>query len=243
VEIKNTVYGEGSIFMPHKSKYSVEEKVRLVQAYMTGTLGGREFERVYGICARVLRDWVRIYKARGVAGLTPATHNRKYSIETKCWAVEDYLNGVGSIDDICTKYDITQRNILRSWIKRYNGHGDFKRPNSGGRIYMTKGRKTTLEERIEMVYHCIANNKDYGKTIEQYDVSYQQIYGWVRKYEENGPDSLIDRRGKKRDAFSMTEVERLRAQLKLKEAENLRLQMENELLKKLEELERGRLID
>jgi regulator of replication initiation timing len=38
----------------------------------------------------------------------------------------------------------------------------------------------------------------------------------------------------------MTEVEKLRAQLKLKEAENLRLQMENELLKKLEALERGR---
>jgi regulator of replication initiation timing len=38
---------------------------------------------------------------------------------------------------------------------------------------------------------------------------------------------------------SMTEVEKLRAQLKLKEAENMRLHMENELLKKLEALERG----
>jgi transposase len=108
---------------------------------------------------------------------------------------------------------------------------------------MVKSRKTTLDERIEIVGYCIANNKDYGKAIEQYGVSYQQIYGWVRKYAKSGPDGLVDNRGKRKDSASMTEVERLRAQLKLKEAENLRLQMENELLKKLEALERGRGVD
>lgn len=108
---------------------------------------------------------------------------------------------------------------------------------------MAKGRNTTLEERIEIVSYCIANNKDYGKTIERYDVSYQQIYGWVRKYEKDGANGLADRRGKRKDEASMTEVEKLRAQLKLKEAENSRLQMENELLKKLEALERGRNTD
>ena len=105
---------------------------------------------------------------------------------------------------------------------------------------MAKGRKTTLEERIEIVSYCIASNKDYGRTIEQYNISYQQIYGWVKKYEKAGPDGLIDHRGKRKDEASMTEIEKLRAQLRLKEAENLRLQMENELLKKLEALERGR---
>ena len=37
----------------------------------------------------------------------------------------------------------------------------------------------------------------------------------------------------------MGEMELLRAQLRLKEAENYRLKMENVLLKKLKELERG----
>jgi hypothetical protein len=41
----------------------------------------------------------------------------------------------------------------------------------------------------------------------------------------------------------MSEVDQLRARLKLKEAENLRLQMENDLLKKLEVVERRRSID
>ena len=103
---------------------------------------------------------------------------------------------------------------------------------------MTKGRKTTQEERIEIVCHCIANNKDYGKTIERYSISYQQIYGWVKKYEHSGINALTDRRGKRKAETSMTEIEKLRVQLKLKESENMRLQMENDLLKKLAELER-----
>jgi transposase len=129
---------------------------------------------------------------------------------------------------------------VRDWIKKYNSYEDFKQPNNGGVIYMVKSRKTTLDERIEIVSHCISNNKDYGKTIEKYGVSYGQIYGWIRKYEQDGADSLTDKRGKRKDEATMTETEKLRAQLKLQKAENLRLQMENELLKKLEALERGR---
>lgn len=104
---------------------------------------------------------------------------------------------------------------------------------------MTKGRKTTQEERIEIVSDCIAHDKDYGRAVEQFDVSYQQIYSWVRKYEEHGVDSLSDRRGKRKDEASMSEVEKLQAQIKLKEAENYRLKMENDLLKKVADIERG----
>ena len=103
---------------------------------------------------------------------------------------------------------------------------------------MSKGRKTTQEERAEIVSYCIANGKDYGGTINQFGVSYQQVYSWVRKYEEKGVDGLFDRRGKRKDEASMNEVEKLQAQIKLKEAENRRLRMENDLLKKLAELER-----
>lgn len=42
---------------------------------------------------------------------------------------------------------------------------------------MTKGRSTTLEERIEIVKYCIDNNKKYQLTAETFNVSYQQVYG------------------------------------------------------------------
>lgn len=57
-------------------------------------------------------------------------------------------------------------------------------------------KKTTQEERAEIVAFCIEHGKDYGLTVKTYRVSYQQIYSWVRKYEENGVDGLTDRRGK-----------------------------------------------
>jgi transposase len=105
---------------------------------------------------------------------------------------------------------------------------------------MTKGRATTLEERIEIVTYCIEQGKDYGAAIERYRVSYQQIYSWVRKYEQSGVSGLADKRGKRKKPEGMTEVERLRAENRLLQAENKRKEMEIALLKKLQEVERRR---
>jgi len=226
--------------MPQRGKLTVGEKVNAVEACINGKESVYESAKRHEVTESTIHCWIQLYKARGVDGLTPAIQTRKYPVETKKCAVRDYLSGAGSLRDICAKYDISQHVMLQRWIKLYNSHGDFKQPNSGGAIYMTKGRKTTQEERFDIVSHCIANNKDYGRSIEKYSVSYQQIYGWVRKYEKDGVDGLADRRGKRKDESSMSEVEKLQAQLKLQKAENLRLKMENELLKKLEALERGR---
>lgn len=229
--------------MPQKSGNQSERKIELVKKYLGGEIGATRIVQELGITESTLRRWVISYKAFGAEGLIPQAKSRKYSPDLKLKVVQEYLSGGSSMKGLCLKYAISDEHIVRRWVKKYNSHEDFKQPNNGGAIYMAKGRNTTLEERIEIVSHCIANNKDYGKTIEQYEVSYQQIYGWVRKYESDGTDGLVDRRGKRKDQTSMTEVEKLRAQLKFKEAENLRLQMENELLKKLEALERGRNTD
>ena len=61
---------------------------------------------------------------------------------------------------------------------------------------MTKGKKTTQQERAEIVAFCLEHGKDYLLTVERYGVSYQQIYAWVRKYEEKGIDGLADGRGR-----------------------------------------------
>ena len=60
---------------------------------------------------------------------------------------------------------------------------------------MTKGRKTTWEERVQIVLDCLANGKDYQGTAETYGVSYQQVYQWVKKYEDGGDEALKDKRG------------------------------------------------
>lgn len=60
---------------------------------------------------------------------------------------------------------------------------------------MTKGKKTTQQERVEIVAFCLEHGGDYLLTVKQFGVSYQQIYSWVRKYEEKGIDGLTDGRG------------------------------------------------
>ena len=166
------------------------------------------------------------------------THkNKKYSVELKMQAVQSYQNGEGSLREICRKYGISDKHVLQDWIMWYNGHREYKeRSSAKGEIYMTKGRKTTQEERAEIVAFCIEHNYDYGLTVETYNVSYQQVYAWVRKYEEGGVDKLRDNRGRTKQVEEMTEVEKLKAEMKILEAKNRQLEIENEFIKKLQEL-------
>ena len=105
---------------------------------------------------------------------------------------------------------------------------------------MTKGRKTTVEERIEIVKACLANGKNYQETAAQYEVSYQQIYLWVRKFEQNGEEALQDQRGRTKPVEERTPEDELRLKIQKMERENERLRAENLLLKKLGEIERRR---
>ena len=166
--------------------------------------------------------------------------NKKYSAELKIAAVKSYLAGEGGLRIISKRYGISDHSILRDWILWYNGHREFKeRSSAKGEIYMTKGRKTTQEERAEIVAFCIEHNKDYGLTVETYNVSYQQVYAWVRKYEEGGVDKLKDNRGRSKPVEEMTEVEKLKAEMKILEAKNRQLEIENAFIKKLQELKGG----
>lgn len=73
---------------------------------------------------------------------------KRYSKELKLQAVQDYLAGYGSQDDICKKYGIRSKSKLQKWIKQYNGHEVLKSYGIGGFQIMTKGRKTKFEEYV-----------------------------------------------------------------------------------------------
>ncbi len=105
---------------------------------------------------------------------------------------------------------------------------------------MTKGRSTTWQERIDIVQYCLTHKQDYRKTAEQFQVSYQQVYQWVKKYEEGGQDALQDGRGRKKAPEELTEADHQKLAMKKLEYENERLRAENAFLKKLQEFERRR---
>ena len=225
--------------MSRKAKVSTEIKVQAVEDYLRGIKSLSEISNELNIYKSAVSAWVRKYKTFGKEGLLNKGYNTSYSAQVKTQAVIDYLDGKGSLDDICIKYKISAIGILQQWIKKYNDHKIFKSHSSKGDKLMTKGRKTTYEERIEIVSFCVANTYDYNLTANKFNVSYQQVYTWVKKYNKDGYNALVDRRGKNKAFEELSESEKFSSQLKLLEAENRRLKMENDFLKKLEEIERG----
>lgn len=224
--------------MGRKEKVPAEEKLRAIKAYLSGEQSAARICSDFGIHNQSFRSWIRKYNMDGENGLVINHKNKIYSEEIKCMAIQDYLNDKGSLEYICTKYEISAHSILRGWIKKYNSHKISKSHNTQGDRIMTNGRKTTYEERTVIVAFCISNNYAYQATADKFKVSYQQVYSWVKKYEVNGYDALVDRRGKHKNPEELSESEKYAAQLKLLEAENRRLKMENDFLKKLKEIER-----
>ncbi|MNP36078.1 hypothetical protein D3C76_1294410 [compost metagenome] len=88
--------------------------------------------------------------------------------------------------------------------------------------------------------HCLANGQDYNQAADQFRVSYQQVYGWVKKYEAGGPEALRDGRGHKKAPEELTEADQQKHAMKKLEYEIERLRAENAFLKKLREFQRGR---
>ena len=97
---------------------------------------------------------------------------------------------------------------------------------------MTKGRKTKFEERVEIVRYCITHDRNYVETAKQYQVSYQQARSYTIKYEAGGVEALRDNRGKRKNHDEMSELEKLRAEIKILRAEKQHAEMEISFFKK-----------
>ena len=227
----------GGVVMSRPSKYSAKEKEKIVEMCLSGEMGIYEAVHHTGISETNIRRWISLYQAEGANAFMPSNCNRKYPVEVKRRAVEEYLAGKGSLQDICKKYKIRSDVQLRSWIKVYNRYEDFKTQSGGS--HMTKSRKTSQEERQKIAKECLENGKNYEETAQKYDVSYQQVYTWVKKFSQFGEAGLEDRRGQRIAQQSpRTAEEELKARIAQLEHENYMLKMERDLLKKVKKLER-----
>lgn len=222
-----------------KFKINPIEKLHTVHLILDGIETQCHAADRLGVRIASVQQWLSIYMSDG-EGAFYVTKCKSYSKELKEQAVQDYLCGRGSQQQICQRYGIRAKSKLHNWIKKYNGHEEFKTSRTGGTAIMTKGRKTTFEERAEIVQYCIAHDRNYAETAAKFGVSYQQARSYVVKYEEGGVNALQDRRGKSKPVEEMTELEKLRAENKILRAEKRQAEMEASFLKKLDEIERRR---
>ena len=225
--------------MPQKQKIRAEEKVRIVQKYLRREIGLRAAAREVGVNCETIKRWASRYENEGTEGFSH-TSNRIYDRELKLATVRDYLRGGGSQQEICKKYGIRGTQLLDSWLKVYNAHGDFNSvKQSGGGSYMKQGRSTRKEERLEIVRDCLASGKNYGEMALKHKVSYQQVRTWTLRFEELGEAGLEDRRGKrKKDQTPRTELEAAQIEIERLKHQLYMAEMERDLLKKLDEIER-----
>lgn len=231
--------------MSRTPKYTPETKVKVCELYLEGDLSMQEICSLYNIPYNykshkcTIYDWLYIYKHSGRSGFFHPKGNNSYSKEFKMQVVEESLVENDSLPNIAAKYKISSCETLRQWILKYNVNRELKDYNPKREVYMAEARrKTTLDGRREIVKYCVTHNRDYKSTASKYDVSYSQVYSWVRKYDDLGEESLVDKRGHHKTDDEVDELERLRR-------ENLRLkrklqesEMANQLLKKVKEFER-----
>lgn len=223
----------------HRTKVCAEEKLYTVLDILAGKESVSHAVARLSVNKSSVQGWITSYKGNGVDAFMH-TQNKPYSIECKIQAVTAYLNKEGSLSAICEKFGLRSNKQLRNWIKKYNGHEELKASGTGGTSIMTKGKKTTFDERVEIAAYCISHEHNYAETAEKHQVSYQQARSYTVKYEAGGLDALKDNRGKKKATDSLTEVERLRAELKMEKAKREKAEMEAAFLKKLGEVERRR---
>jgi transposase-like protein len=227
--------------MRRKPKYSKETKIEIVRRYIKGESATKlalEFSIGGKYPDRMIYEWVHKYEVLGKSAFNSTDKNKTYSKELKLAAINDYLNGEGSMAAIVNKYEISSSSVLITWLNKYNSHIETKDYDPKPEVYMAKSRKTTYEERIEIVKYCLEHEGNYKETAIKYGVNYAQVYEWVNKYKKNGEEGLTDKRGQKKLDSEMTEEEKLRHQLKKEQARIKYLEMENAALKKLEEIER-----
>jgi transposase len=222
-----------------RNKFTSKQKLDIVKEYLSGNTSFMKLGNKYGIDESSIRQWLAKYKSFGDEAFEFGSTNENYSAEFKKKVVTAYLNGEGSYRDLAIKYKIHADSTILKWVSQYNNHVELTDSKTEGAYNMVniEGRKTTCEERISIVEYCIENQNNYAGTALKYQVSYQQVYQWVRKFKEKGIDGLQDNRGRTKPIDEMTELEKLRSENRLLQAENKRMELENEFLKKLDEIE------
>ncbi len=229
---------KGAFCMPHKEKIRSTEKELLMKRCVCGELTVPEVARRAGVSVATVQQWERLYRSEGAGCFAETERNRVYSPELKRQAVVAYLEGKGSLQKICGIFYIRSKNQLQEWLKVYNSGKGFTNKMSGG-SRMKSTRKTTQEERIQIAKECIESDNNYGLVAKKQNVSYQQARTWTLKYRELGETGLEDRRGKNTaQQQPRTAEETLCIRVAQLERQLYLAEMENNVLKKLQEIER-----
>lgn len=219
------------------SRYTIEEKLFYIGLILDEGFSPRAVQRDHGVHHDQISRWLEYFEAKGIQGLKARRTQRRYSSEFKLEVVHKYLAGHTSYPELAREYRIPNLSVIHQWVSRYTSGKSLQTTRRAKP--MKDGRQTTQLERVEIAQWTIANDYNYIEATEHFNVSYGQVYSWVKKFEQGGEAALSDRRGRaKEDNGHLNEVDRLKLENKRLQARLTRVSTEAALLKKLQELER-----
>lgn len=209
--------------MDKRIKFTKEQKIAIVKRYLEDGIGSTSLAREVGCNRRRILKWVYEYKEHGKDAFRDSLKHKAYTKEFQSNAVEYYFQH-GSIDQTAAKYCISSH-MLSNWIKAYK-NGTLKDRIPMPEVYHMKGRRTTFEERKEIVHYCLSHDKNYKETAKIYSLPYSRVFNMVKKYEQEGEEGIMDA-NTKNALHPLTEIEKLQ-----RENERLKKELELEKLKR-----------
>lgn len=194
-----------------------------------------------GVHRELVRRWYLSYKAHGKDCFKKSHRTASYSNDIKKTVIDSYLTGDFSAAELGAIYGISGTSI-NNWIKKYYNSSSELEFYSEGSPRAMGYKKTTFEERLEIVKWVIDNEMNCKEASQKFNVSYTTIRKWVADYQKDGSQALEHKHGnknlKKTDLSNLSEVERLKFELQREKALRERAEFEVKILKKKEQLEK-----
>lgn len=155
----------------------------------------------------------------------------RYSVELKLEVIKEWKERVISLAEISIKYNISPQ-TLRRWVSEYNSQGIDKLIRKPvNKTYTGEFKQTVVEDMRK-------NGLSQSEVSRKYSIGRKQVQDWERIYLEEGQEGLyIEKRGRVSKSHCSKEKKVLTKNVEEDLiAENQRLRMENEYLKKLNAL-------
>ncbi len=161
--------------MRKNKRLSYEEKLFICTIYEKGEESLRGLASQFNVSKGAIEELIFKYRNFGGEALRMQHMHQSYTETFKNEVVESYRNGDGSYYDLALKYGIRNPSLIARWVLGYN---NIKTTHSGSGGVNIMARKTTLDERIEIIQYLINHELDYNETAIKFNVSYQhQILG------------------------------------------------------------------
>ncbi len=224
--------------MSRKPNFTLEQKRDACLSLLEGS-SMKHLARNLGIGVATLRGWKREYLLHGVQAFERSQGNRSYTAEFKQQVVEEYYREATSIRELSAKYRVS-RSVIAGWVRRWDNGEEFEDYHLHPGVYTMDPKKTTPAERLHIVQWVLEHEKDYTAAAAKFQVKYATLYAWTQRFLQEGEAGLDRKRGRKPkqsvDLSTLSEVERLKLELEEQKRLNYRLDLENRLLKKKEEI-------